>query len=150
MSGITAEMKAMLDTQLPILATVTDPTTPNIGPKRSLRVYDDHTLIYNENTGGQHLTNIENGSRVAVAVIDRAALDGYRFLGHAEVLTDGPAWDNCLDFAAHNGMKEPKRAVLIHLDVIYSLASGAKAGTVVDDSAADSADDSDATNGGRA
>ena len=132
MPVLTPEMTAMLGTQLPVLATVTDPTTPNIGPKRSLRVYDGSTLIYNENTGGQHLANIEAGSRVAVAVIDRAALDGYRFLGHAEVLTEGPAWDDCLAFAAANGMKTPKRAVLIHLDEIFSLASGPKAGTVVD------------------
>ena len=130
---VTGPMKTMLETQLPVLATVSDPATPNIGPKRSLRVYDDHTLIYNENTGGRHLENIEAGSRVAVAVIDREALDGYRFLGHAEVATDGPAWDNCLEFAAANGMKEPKRAVLIHLDTIFSLASGAKAGTVITD-----------------
>ena len=130
---ITEPMKSMLGTQLPILATVSDPTTPNIGPKRSLRVYNDHTLIYNENTGGQHLENIEAGSRVAVAVIDREALDGYRFLGRAEAVTDGPAWDNCLEFAAANGMKEPKRAVLIHLDTIFSLASGKKAGTVIAD-----------------
>lgn len=132
MPRITAAMNAMLAEQLPVIATVTDTTTPNIGPKRSLRVYDDSTLIYNENTGGQHLTNIESGSRIAVAVIDRAALDGYRFLGHAEVLTEGPAWANCLEFAEANGMKTPKRAVLIHLDEIFSLASGAKAGTVID------------------
>ncbi|MGO2842424.1 pyridoxamine 5'-phosphate oxidase family protein [uncultured Corynebacterium sp.] len=132
MPRLTSAMTAMLGTQLPILATVTDPTTPNIGPKRSLRAYDESTLIYNENTGGQHLANIESGSRVAVAVVDRAALDGYRFLGHAEVLTEGPAWDNCLEFAEANGMKTPKRAVLIHLDEIFSLASGAKAGTVID------------------
>ncbi|MGP5931477.1 pyridoxamine 5'-phosphate oxidase family protein [Corynebacterium glyciniphilum] len=130
---VTGPMKTMLETQLPVLATVSGPATPNIGPKRSLRVYDDHTLIYNENTGGRHLENIEAGSRVAVAVIDREALDGYRFLGHAEVATDGPAWDNCLEFAAANGMKEPKRAVLIHLDTIFSLESGAKAGTVITD-----------------
>lgn len=133
MPRLTSAMTAMLGTQLPILATVTDPTTPNIGPKRSLRAYDESTLIYNENTGGQHLENIEAGSRVAVAVIDREALDGYRFLGRAEAVTDGPAWENCLEFAAANGMKEPKRAVLIHLDMIFSLASGKKAGTVITD-----------------
>lgn len=65
----------MLAAQLPLLATVTDGRTPNIGPKRSLRRYDDEMLIFNENTGGQHLRNLQVGSRAAVAVVDREARD---------------------------------------------------------------------------
>ena len=132
MAHLTNEMKTMLAEQLPILATVTDSSTPNIGPKRSLRAFGEDALIYNENTGGQHLANIEAGSKVAVAVIDRAALDGYRFLGTAEVHTEGEAWDNCIAFAKENGMGTPKRAVVIRLDEIYSLKSGAKAGTRIE------------------
>lgn len=132
MAAIDDAMREMLAAQLPILATVTDGTTPNLGPKRSLRAFDERTLIYNENTGGQHLANIEAGSKVAVAVIDWDKLDGYRFLGHAEAVQSGPAWEDCLAFARDNGMGEPKRAVLIHIDEIYSLRSGAKAGTRVD------------------
>lgn len=132
MAHLTEPMKAMIDAQLPILATVTSGDTPNIGPKRSLRVYSDDALIYNENTGGQHLANIEAGSKIAVAVIDWDALDGYRFLGHADVTTEGDAWDNCLAFAEANGMKAPKKAVVIHIDEIYSLRSGEKAGTRVE------------------
>ncbi|MBV7295176.1 pyridoxamine 5'-phosphate oxidase family protein [Corynebacterium sp. TAE3-ERU12] len=133
MATIDSAMQQMLAEQLPILATVTDGSTPNIGPKRSLRAFGDDKLIYNENTGGQHLANIEAGSKVAVAVIDRPNLDGYRFLGTAETTTEGEAWDNCIAFAKENGMPEPKRAVVIHVEEIYSLKSGAKAGTRVDE-----------------
>lgn len=132
MPKIDDAMRAMLAEQLPILATVTDGTAPNIGPKRSLRVYGDDSLIYNENTGGRHLANIRAGSPVAVAVIDRANLDGYRFLGRAEIHDDGPAWDDCLEFAAANGMGEPKCAVVIHVAEVHSLRSGPTAGTRVD------------------
>jgi predicted pyridoxine 5'-phosphate oxidase superfamily flavin-nucleotide-binding protein len=59
---LTEEMKDMLRTQLPILATVTDAETPNIGPKRTLRAYDESSLIFNENTAGRHLGNIRAGS----------------------------------------------------------------------------------------
>ena len=53
MAKLTQEMKDMIDAQLPYLATVTDGETllPDIGPKRSLRVWDDETLIYNTRTG---------------------------------------------------------------------------------------------------
>ncbi|WP_205880092.1 pyridoxamine 5'-phosphate oxidase family protein [Lampropedia aestuarii] len=122
-------MKAMLAKQLPIQATVSKDGVPDIGPKRSLRAYDDQTLIYNENTGGQTLQNIRDGSKMAIAIIDREALDGYRFIGKPEVFGEGsPAYANALVFAEKNGMKPPKFAVLIHIESIYSLRSGADAG----------------------
>ncbi|BBB44253.1 pyridoxamine 5'-phosphate oxidase-like FMN-binding protein [Mycobacteroides abscessus subsp. massiliense] len=128
MSTLTEEMKRMLGEQLAILATVTDGTTPNIGPKRSLRVRDDRSLIFNENTGGQTLANIHAGSKVSVAVIDREALDGYRFVGSAQIHDSGPAFDNAVAFAQERGMKHPRCAVVIDIEDIYTLKPGAGAG----------------------
>lgn len=124
-------MKHMLATQLPIQSTVSREGLPDIGPKRSLRIYDDHTLIYNENTGGQTLENLRNGSRIAVAVIDRAALDGYRFIGQAEIYDSGAPYDDALAFAAMAGMKKPKFAVLIRIEQIHTLRSGPDAGKLL-------------------
>ncbi|MDX3928949.1 MAG: pyridoxamine 5'-phosphate oxidase family protein [Shinella sp.] len=128
MNTLDDTMKAFLAKQLPIQATVSKDGFPDIGPKRSLRVYDDTTLIYNENTGGQTLQNIRDGSKIAVAVIDREALDGYRFVGQPEIVNEGPPFDNALAFAQKIGMKEPKCAVLIHVEDIYTLRSGPTAG----------------------
>jgi predicted pyridoxine 5'-phosphate oxidase superfamily flavin-nucleotide-binding protein len=122
-------MKSFLAKQLPIQATVSKDGLPDIGPKRSLRVYDDTTLIYNENTGGQTLQNIRDGSKIAVAVIDREALDGYRFVGQPEVFTEGMPFENALAFAEKAGMKPPKCAVLIRIEEIFTLRSGPTAGT---------------------
>lgn len=129
MNTLDDSMKAMLAKQLPIQATVSKDGLPDIGPKRSLRLYDDQTLIFNENTGGQTLQNIRDGSKIAVAIIDREALDGYRFFGRPEVFGEGtPAYENALAFAEKNGMKPPKFAVLVHIESIYTLRSGADAG----------------------
>ena len=128
MNTLNDTMKAMLAKQLPIQATTSKDGLPDIGPKRSLRVYDDNTLIYNENTGGQTLQNLRDGSKMAIAVIDREALDGYRFVGTAEIFSEGKPFENAEAFAAGNGMKTPKFAVLIHIDDIYTLRSGADAG----------------------
>lgn len=124
-------MKSFLATQLPIQATVSKDGLPDIGPKRSLRVYDDNTLIYNENTGGQTLRNIRDGSKMAIAVVNREALDGYRFLGRPEIFSDGQPFESALAFAKKAGMKEPKCAVLIHIEKIFTLKSGSTAGTVI-------------------
>lgn len=121
-------MKAMLAKQLPIQSTVGKDGLPDIGPKRSLRAYDDQTLIYNENTGGQTLRNILDGSKMAIAVIDREALDGYRFVGTPAVFSEGKPFEDAVAFASQNGMKTPKFAVLIHIDAIYTLRSGPDAG----------------------
>jgi predicted pyridoxine 5'-phosphate oxidase superfamily flavin-nucleotide-binding protein len=128
MPTLTDEMKRMLGSQLAILATVTDGTTPNIGPKRSLRVRDEHSLIFNENTGGQTLANIHAGSKVSVAVIDREALDGYRFVGSAHIHESGPAFDDAVAFAQERGLKYPRCAVVIAIDDIYTLKPGVTAG----------------------
>lgn len=133
MKTLTQAMKDMLATQTPIQATVTAGGIPNIGPKRSLRVYDDNTLIFNENTGGQTLRNMQDGSKVAVAVIDREKLDGYRFLGTPKIVGEGAPFDNAVEFAGRNGMKTPKFAVLIHIEEIFSLRSGADAGKRMDE-----------------
>lgn len=122
-------MKSFLARQLPIQATTSKDGVPDIGPKRSMRVYDDATLIYNENTGGQTLRNLRDGSKIVVAVIDREALDGYRFLGRAEIFEDGGPFDDAVRFAERAGMKTPKCAVLIHIEEIHTLRSGPTAGT---------------------
>lgn len=122
------QMKAMLAVQLPVQATASPEGIPDIGPKRSLRVYDDNTLIYNENTGGRTLANIQAGSKMVVAIIDREKLDGYRFICTPQLFTEGAAYQSAVDFAAKNNMKTPKYAVLLPIDEVYSLRSGADAG----------------------
>lgn len=129
MSFLDETMKQFLAVQLPIQSTVSKDGLPDIGPKRSIRVYDDNTLIYNENTGGQTLRNILDGSKMAIAVIDREALDGYRFVGRPEVFSEGAPFDNAVAFAEGAGMKTPKFAVLIHVEDVFTLRSGPTAGT---------------------
>ncbi|HAG1966458.1 TPA: pyridoxamine 5'-phosphate oxidase family protein [Salmonella enterica] len=128
MTKLDEKMKAMLAAQLPVQATTGEDGMPDIGPKRSLRVYNDTTLIYNENTGGRTLKNIRAGSKMAVVVIDRDSRDGYRFICTSVITEDGEAYGNALDFAQNNGMQQPLCAVILQIDEIYSLRSGADAG----------------------
>lgn len=134
MATLTNPMKEMISQQLPFLATVTDAETlrPNLGPTRSLRVWDDHTLVYNENTGRQHYENLLEGSLAAIAVVDSAELDGYRFIGPAKIHRTGPVWDACLAYAEAHGYAPPKAGVLIHVQQIYTLMIGSHAGELID------------------
>ena len=58
MAKLTDEMKELMSKQLAYIATVSNDGMPNIGPKRTMRIVDDSTLMYNENTGKQTQQNI--------------------------------------------------------------------------------------------
>ena len=81
MAKLTQEMKDLIGAQQCFVATVNPDGTPNIGPKRSTRVLDDEHLVFTEVTGNQTWRNVSRGSRVAIAVVDRETMKGFRFAG---------------------------------------------------------------------
>lgn len=128
MSQLTTEMKEMIMNQQCFHATVSKDGIPNNAPKRSTRVFNDETLIFTEGTGGRTYQNIVDGSKVAVAVVDREILDGYRFIGSPEVLTDGEIYEKTAEMSLNAGMPKPRAVILIHIDEIHSLKPGPMAG----------------------
>ncbi|MGT2933705.1 pyridoxamine 5'-phosphate oxidase family protein [Streptococcus catagoni] len=124
---ITEEMKELITRELAVVATVDHLGNPNIGPKRSMRYYDDKTLIFNENTGGQTMENIQDNGKIEVAFIDRQALKGYRFMGRAELKNSGPIYQEA-KLWAQGKMNEPKAVGIVHIERIFNLQSGANAG----------------------
>ena len=128
MAKLTQEMKDMIQTQQCFYATVSKDGIPNNAPKRSTRVFNDETLIFNEGTGITTYKNILDGSKVCVAVVNREILDGYKFLGTPEVLTEGEIYEKSAEMSIKNGMPRPKAVVLVHIEEIYSLKPGPMAG----------------------
>lgn len=128
MAQLTPEMKEMILAQQCFHATVSKDGVPNNAPKRSTRVFNDETLIYSEGTGGTTYKNILDGSKVAVAVVNREILDGFRFLGTPKVLTEGEIYDKSAEMSLKAGMPKPKAVILIHIDEIHSLKPGPMAG----------------------
>lgn len=128
MAQLTPDMKEMIATQQCFLATVNKDGVPNNAPKRSTRVSNDETLIFSEGTAGNTYANILNGSKVAVAVVNREILDGYRFLGTPKVLTEGEIYEKSAEMSLKAGLPKPKAVVLIHIDEIHSLKPGPMAG----------------------
>lgn len=121
MAKLTPEMKEMIAAQQCFVATVNPDGSPNIGPKRSTRVLDDEHLAYNEVTGKQTWGNVEGGSRVAIAVVDREKMKGFRFVGTPEVVTSGAIYDEAVASVQKLGMPPPKAVVKVRVDKIYNL-----------------------------
>lgn len=128
MAKLTQEMKEMILTQQCFHATVSKEGVPNNAPKRSTRIHNNETLIYNEGTGGVTYKNILDGSKVSVAVVNREILDGYRFLGTPEVLTSGEVYDQASQASINAGMPRPKAVILIHIEEVHTLKPGPGAG----------------------
>jgi predicted pyridoxine 5'-phosphate oxidase superfamily flavin-nucleotide-binding protein len=122
-------MKQMIAAQQCFIGTVSSEGVPNVAPKRSTRVLNDTTLVFSEGTAKQTYANVVNGSRVAVAVVDREVMDGYRFVGTATVHHDGPVYTAVADANVKMGRPAPKAAVTVAIEEIYSLKPGPTAGT---------------------
>ncbi len=119
---ISAEAKKVLDDNLAIQATVNPDGTPDIGPKGSLRSYDDTHIIYNERTARQTLKNLQNGSKIIVLAIDLPHHTGYRFFGTPHLYAPGTAiYNEAVEWAKNNGQKDPAYAVLIDVERVDHL-----------------------------
>lgn len=124
---LTQEMKDMFAKQLPIIATVNEDGTANVGPKRSGRVYDDETIVFNENTSGRTQQNIERTGNITIMVVDWDKLDGYRFVGNAKVYKEGKYYDEAVKWA-EGKMGVPKAVTVVKINRIDTLKSGPTAG----------------------
>ncbi|WP_390409052.1 pyridoxamine 5'-phosphate oxidase family protein [Lacticaseibacillus jixiensis] len=132
MATLTPAMQEMIGKQLNFLATADENGNPQVGPKGTMRVFDDHRLIYNEETGKQAWHNLNDNHKAAVAVVDRAALKGFRFEGTAEFHTDDQIYADAAAFAEARHLPPAIAAVVINVKRIYRLDVGSVAGDLIE------------------
>lgn len=128
MITLTQQMKDMLGSQQCFIGTVNEDGTPNVAPKRSTRVLNDSQLIFTEGTGGKTFANIKRGSKVAVSVVNREIIDGYRFIGNPQLLSEGELYEQAVIMSAKIGMPRPHAVVVIDILSVESLKPGPLAG----------------------
>lgn len=132
MATLTTEMKDMLGKQLSFLATADENSNPQVGPKGTMRVFDDHHLIYNEHTAKQAWHNVQLSHIAAVAVVDHAAFKGFRFEGHVEIHQNDQIHEDAKAYAKDHKLPEPVAANVIAIDRIYLLDAGPHAGDLIE------------------
>jgi len=115
---ITDHMAEVLRQQLAFIATTSPDGVPNVGPKGSIGVYDHKALVFDETTGGTTLSNIQEGSPVMIAVVDRAWKNGYRFTGRTEILDAGDIFTDRVQARADHGKAAQICSVLVHVDEV--------------------------------
>lgn len=125
MAKLTEEMKAMVASQQCFIATTSPDGMPNIGTKGSTHVLDDEHIVFYELTGGRTWENMQKNPTVAIGVADRSTLQGYRFVGKAEFITEGELYEGAKKLGELLKIPAPpKAAVKVKVDEIYNLGAG--------------------------
>jgi predicted pyridoxine 5'-phosphate oxidase superfamily flavin-nucleotide-binding protein len=124
MSKINNDLKNMFGKHLAVIATASKGGIPNVGPKGSMHVLDDETLVYSEATGEKTLKNLQQNPKTAVVIVDRDKGDGYQIKGTAEILTSGDIFEISADRSEKSGRPRPKHVVRIKVEEVYSVKSG--------------------------
>lgn len=128
---LTEPMLNMLATQIPVLATFTREGAPEVAPNRSLRVWDDHTLVCDEYVSDPLPESSRVSSKVVVAVLNQEASEGYRFIGTSKVRDSGEAFEAASTFAAKRGGEQPTAVVQIQIEQIQTFKSGSATGAPI-------------------
>jgi predicted pyridoxine 5'-phosphate oxidase superfamily flavin-nucleotide-binding protein len=112
MPKLTQEMMDLVAQQQCFVATVSPEGLPNVAPKRSTRVLDDEHLTYCEITARRTWRNVQAGSKVAIAAVNRESMTGFRFVGTPEIITSGPAFDMAAKAILLLGIRAPLTALI--------------------------------------
>jgi predicted pyridoxine 5'-phosphate oxidase superfamily flavin-nucleotide-binding protein len=126
------DMKRVVRQQrLGYVASVCADGTPNLSPKGTTAVWDDHHLVFLDIASPGTVTNIEAGRPVVeVNVVDPIRRKGYRFKGPAEVHREGTRFEDIVRWYEEERGSDTSRVnsvVLIRVDDADALVSPAYA-----------------------
>ena len=121
MAKLNDEVKEVFQDQLVFIATADKQGNPNVGPKGSMHVFDDETLVYAEGTAKKTLQNLQENSRVALVAVDRERHLGFQIKGTAELLFSGDFFELIAKRQEERSRPRPKAVVRIKVEEIYSL-----------------------------
>ena len=119
MAKITDEMKEMVKGQIAFVATATPDGIPSVAPKGTTRILDDEHIIYGEGAGKRTFENIKMNPKVAIIMGDLSKLQCLRFSGTAEIITEGPLYDETAESMKKMGASAPHAVVKVKVEEIY-------------------------------
>ncbi len=114
MGILTEDMKRVVEQQkLGFVATVCPDGTPNLSPKGSTAVWDDDHLIFADFRSPGTIENLRLNPSLEVNLVDSVVRKGYRFKGHAQVVTEGPLFEAGCEFYQRRGLTNPVRGIVL-------------------------------------
>jgi uncharacterized protein len=128
--------RVVREQRLGFVATVCRDGTPNLSPKGTTIVWDDEHLVFLHLHSPGTVANLAANHSIEINVVDPIVRKGYRFKGHAEVLTNGELHAEVVDFFRRERGTDPKRVhavVLVRVDAAAAVVSPAYESGVTED-----------------
>src|SRR4051794_6514237 len=115
--------RVVLEQRLGFVATVTPDGRPNVSPKGTTTVFDDHHLMFADIASPQTVENLRTNPDVEINVVDPIVRKGYRFRGSAIVYTSGDMFERGLAVMRERGSTTARER--IHSIVVIEVAAAA-------------------------
>jgi uncharacterized protein len=127
MGILTDDMKRVVREQkLGFIATVCPDGTPNLSPKGTTAVWDDDHLLFADIRSPGTMENLRHNSALEINVVDVVVRKGYRFKGHATIVSDGPLYERLSERCRGRGVDDLVRGfVLMKVEKAAELISPA-------------------------
>jgi hypothetical protein len=114
MGILTNDMRRMLnEQQLGFIATVCPDGTPNLSPKGTTAVWDDEHLIFADICSPNTIAILRQNPALEINVVDTLSRKGYCFKGVDTIVSEGPQFDELLDFYRKRGSTSVKRRFVL-------------------------------------
>ncbi|KAF5086394.1 Pyridoxamine 5'-phosphate oxidase [anaerobic digester metagenome] len=129
---MTDEMMKAVENDLVFLATSTPDGVPNVVPIGFAKPLDSKSILIVDNYMHKTHENLEKNPEAALVVKD-AKKCPYQFKGKVEIFESGKIFDEAVEWATNVMTKlQPKAAILMKVEEIYSVQPGPDAGKQVD------------------
>jgi len=94
MITLTDDMRAVIQSaHLCFAATVTQGGMPNLSPKGTIRVWDEHHLFFLDIASPATRENLRHNPYMEINVVEHLSRRGYRFFGRAELHHSDPVYE---------------------------------------------------------
>ena len=111
--------RVVLEQRLGFVATVTRDGRPNLSPKGTTTVWDDHRLMFADIVSPGTVENLATNPYVEVNVVDPIVRKGYRFKGTAVAYSNGDMFDQGLAILRERGSTTKRERIrsIVVIDV---------------------------------
>ena len=102
------------------VATASGNGVPNVVPMTFVKALDDSAVLVADNYMDKAAANLAENPRVAVCIWDLETKRAYQIKGRAEVLREGPVYDEMVSWVKEKTPDGPaKAAVVLRVESVY-------------------------------
>ena len=130
MTSIPKHVQEFLPGKLAWVATASRDGMPNVTPKGTLKLLDEHHVLFADLFSLKTRKNLEENNHVAVTVVDPATAKGYQLKGTAEVVDSGQLFEETSKQLKESptGLPPVHHVVKITVDSVFEQSVGPEAG----------------------